>query len=119
VGEYLPPDTPSGLNAEPGAVMELPGWFPKSSQLAFGRPVVVVVDFVVVVGFTAVVVGLAGALMRVVGAGAVVPMRPAANVAAETSDRAHAAAMVVTDFSLRVLIEISPCARSTRAVVRF
>jgi hypothetical protein len=115
VGEYTLPDTPSGLNAEPGAVMELPGWFPKSSQLAFGRPVVVAFG-AVVVGLAVAAVAFAGALMCVVvGAAA----RAAANVAAETSDSAHAAAMVVTDFSLRVLIEISPCARSTRAVVRF
>jgi hypothetical protein len=83
-----------------------------------------VVEGDVVVGFAAVlvaavVVGFAGALTRVVeAAGAGVPPRPA-NVAVETSASVHAAAMVVTDFSLRVLIEISPYARSTRAVVRF
>jgi hypothetical protein len=81
----------------------------------------VVVALVVAVVFAvAAAAGFAGALMRAAEDGAAgAPIRLAANVAAETSDSAHAAAMVVTDFSLRVFIEISPCARSTRAVVRF
>src|SRR5512141_320270 len=31
---------PSGLNADPGAEIEWPGWFGVSSQLAFGCPAV-------------------------------------------------------------------------------
>jgi hypothetical protein len=36
---YTPPDVPSGLNADPGAEIERPGWLPRSSQLWFGCPV--------------------------------------------------------------------------------
>lgn len=63
---YFVPDTPSGLNAEPGAEIEWPGWFGMSSQLAFGWPVlrVVVDDFAVVVDF--VVVADAGRVAVVV-----------------------------------------------------
>jgi flagellar basal body-associated protein FliL len=88
--------------------MELPGWFPKSSQLAFGRPVVVA--FCVVVGLAvvvvAVVVGLAGAVTWLVAAPAAPPRIPgAASAEAVTRESAHAAAIVVMD--LRTFIRIS------------
>jgi hypothetical protein len=86
--------------------MELPGWFPKSSQLAFGRPVVVA--FCVVVGFAvvvvAVVVGLAGAATWLVAAPDAPPRIPgAANAVAASRESAHAEAIVVMDLRTFIL----------------
>lgn len=122
---YFVPATPSGLNADPGAEIEWPGWLGVSSQLAFGWPVacaavvvlaVVVVGLVVVavVGRVAIVVAVVvaperivvpvearvvGMLARAVSCMGAPPPRPPgpANAAADTSDSAQAAAIVMMD----------------------
>jgi hypothetical protein len=131
---YFVPAVPSGLNADPGAEIEWPGWFGVSSQLAFGCPVVeraVRVDWAVaMVGFVAVVVCVVVPARvvipldcivlpaRIVLAECIVSARivpavlcsrapPAAKAAAETSDSVHVATNVVMDFSFCVLIAIS------------
>jgi hypothetical protein len=113
------------LNADPGAEIELPGWFGVSSQLAFGCPVerAVCVDCAVaVVGFVAAVACVvvpACVVMPldciappafIVPAECIVSARivpavlcsrapPAANAAMETSDSVHVATSVVMDLS--------------------
>ena len=67
---YTVPAFPSGLNAEPGAEIELPGWFGVSSQLAFGCPV----ERAVVLAFAEVATDLVG-IERVVLRGADVVVR--------------------------------------------
>jgi hypothetical protein len=71
---YTEPALPSGLNAEPGADMERPGWLPRSSQLWFGWPVfvgplvvlaVVVVEDCLVAGAVVVAVRCAGIIVEV------------------------------------------------------
>jgi hypothetical protein len=123
---YFVPAVPSGLNADPGAEIEWPGWFGVSSQLAFGCPVVV---RAVRVDWAVAVVGLVAAVVcvvvparvvvpldciappdRIVPAECIVSARivpavlcsrdpPAARAAAETSDSVHVATNVVMDFS--------------------